>query len=65
MNFFSSELSSCSLIYPKVIDDGVGMSSKSLEVVGDRHWTSKMIATKDEKERKMFGYAGESLANIR
>ncbi|XP_078452378.1 DNA mismatch repair protein Mlh3 [Lampetra planeri] len=48
----------------QVVDNGNGITSNDLEVLGNRYFTSKCHKIKDLENLRYYGYRGEALASI-
>ncbi|KAL3873908.1 hypothetical protein ACJMK2_036986 [Sinanodonta woodiana] len=49
----------------QVVDNGKGMSTEDLEVLGERYFTSKCHTVEDLDSLHYFGYRGEAIASMR
>ncbi|XP_041351315.1 uncharacterized protein LOC121370257 [Gigantopelta aegis] len=49
----------------QVVDNGTGISSEQLEMIGNRYFTSKCHEIQDLENLSYFGYRGEALASLK
>ncbi|KAL9645144.1 hypothetical protein ABK040_002347 [Willaertia magna] len=63
-NSITIEVCNAGLKYIQITDNGCGIGAKDLEIVCERHTTSKLTNFEDLRTISTFGFRGEALASI-